>query len=82
VANTPGTTDVTAPVSGPLKGPPLQSPQTPQNISTVPGPTQTPQPLVSAGGRMVTRVSSGAIRHKSVGELLGERDVALCLLLG
>lgn len=34
------------------------------------------QPVSTGSGRMVTRVSSGAIRHKSVGELLGERDVA------
>ena len=32
-------------------------------------------PVSSGSGRMVTRVSSGAIRQKSVGELLGERDV-------
>jgi hypothetical protein len=50
---------------------PLPAPQTPQNNST-PLPSQ---PASSGSGRMVTRVSSGAIRHKSVGELLGERDV-------
>ena len=52
---------------------PPQTPVTPQsanNLSSLP-----PQPPSSGSGRMVTRVSSGAIRHKSVGELLGERDV-------
>lgn len=39
------------------------------------------QPVSTGSGRMVTRVSSGAIRHKSVGELLGEKDVIpFCLI--
>src|SRR5277367_5440976 len=50
---------------------PPVTPQGPINLSSIP-----PQPPSSGSGRMVTRVSSGAIRHKSVGELLGERDVA------
>jgi hypothetical protein len=51
---------------------PLPAPQTTQNIISTSLPSQ---PASSGSGRMVTRVSSGAIRHKSVGELLGERDV-------
>jgi hypothetical protein len=48
---------------------PLAHPITPQTVH-LPS-----QPVSTGSGRMVTRVSSGAIRHKSVGELLGERDV-------
>jgi chromatin modification-related protein VID21 len=48
------------------------SPVTPQtNTSAVPA----QQPSSSGSGRMVTRVSSGAIRHKSIGELLGQQEV-------
>lgn len=50
---------------------PLPAPTTPQ-IMSIPS-----QPVSAGSGRMVTRVSSGAIRHKSVGELLGEKDVSL-----
>jgi hypothetical protein len=48
------------------------TPVTPQNPNATSLP---PQPPSSGSGRMVTRVSSGAIRHKSVGELLGEKEV-------
>jgi chromatin modification-related protein VID21 len=56
----------------PPKPPPPVTPQNSNSTSSIPV-----QPLSSGSGRMVTRVSSGAIRHKSVGELLGERDVQL-----
>ena len=49
------------------------TPVTPQNPNATSLP---PQPPSSGSGRMVTRVSSGAIRHKSIGELLGEKEVA------
>lgn len=64
-------------VNGTVTKIPPQTPVTPQsanNLSSLP-----PQPPSSGSGRMVTRVSSGAIRHKSVGELLGERDVPIPL---
>ena len=51
------------------------TPITPQNPNATSQPPQPPQPPSSGSGRMVTRVSSGAIRHKSVGELLGEKEV-------
>lgn len=64
--------DVLGTVPKPLPQPSSSAavPQNPQSTSSNPV-----QPLSSGSGRMVTRVSSGAIRHKSVGELLGERDV-------
>lgn len=52
---------------------PAPAPQTPQNVNTTSGVPS--QPASTGSGRMITRVSSGAIRHKSVGELLGEKDV-------
>lgn len=54
---------------------PPHTPATPQNANN--SSSLPPQPPSSGSGRMVTRVSSGAIRHKSVGELLGERDVPI-----
>jgi hypothetical protein len=60
--------DVSAAVTKELPPTPV-TPQNP-NSSSLPA-----QPVSSGSGRMVTRVSSGAIRHKSVGELLGEKDV-------
>ena len=75
----PQTVAVNATVEGPTvnetttKVPPPM-PVTPQNpnASTLP-----PQPPSSGSGRMMTRVSSGAIRQKSIGEILGEKDVQL-----
>jgi hypothetical protein len=67
-----------APVNAPVEVPAVNAappkvvpptPVTPQN------PTSSTQPTSSGSGRMVTRVSSGAIRHKSIGEILGEKEV-------
>ena|SRR5438552_10360120 len=62
-------------VDGTVTKPPPQAPISLQNPSAM---TLPPQPISSGPARMVTRVSSGAIRHKSVGELLGEKDVHAC----
>jgi len=51
-----------------------QTPATPQTNTSSAVPAQPPS---SGSGRMVTRVSSGAIRHKSVGELLGQQEVPI-----
>ena len=48
------------------------TPTTPQQNTTPVAALPPPQSASSGSGRMVTRVSSGAIRHKSIGELLGE----------
>jgi hypothetical protein len=65
-AEAPSSTTPTVPKTGVPAAP--TTPQT--STSAVPA-----QPPSSGSGRMVTRVSSGAIRHKSVGELLGQQEV-------
>jgi hypothetical protein len=65
-AEAPSSTTPTVPKTGVPAAP--ATPQT--NVSAIPA-----QPPSSGSGRMVTRVSSGAIRHKSVGELLGQQEV-------
>lgn len=73
----------TVPVNATVEGPtvngtttkvPPPTPVTPPNPNTS---TLPPQPPSSGSGRMMTRVSSGAIRQKSIGEILGEKEVQL-----